>query len=190
MKPTDENVSSALHNLAVSFLKRPLTLAEEEELRNFQQNLANQNTSGEAANPAAKAKLLAANTIQEGQKRADSAIRNILETIRGTTELAIQAQEREKKAITEVLEAARSLHSLQPATSSPSSDNAFSQGANDDQSFLPQIADRLGNLVKTAVKECFDQKFGGLQGELEKTLAELKAVTQPAIENQPPNTTS
>ncbi len=186
MKP-DENVNAALHNLAVLFLKRPLSTAEEEELRNFQQNAANQKVGSEANAPAEKAKILAANTIQEGRKRADSAIRNILETIRGTTEQAIQAQEREEKAITEVLEAARSLRSLQPTTTPSSEDSTVQHSIDDSQSFLPQIADRLGNLVKTAVKECFDQQFGSLQGELEKALTELKAITQPAIENSSSN---
>lgn len=204
MSDIESQVSSSLRRLAEAWLKRSLTPAEARELDNFQQSWANGESPATtpattpppagttSSDPADHARAQAAQALAEGRERSENVIRDILQKLQSTAAQALQAHEREEAAILKIVESARSLNDLRPsALSLPGS--GVPPAA---QLVLPQIADRLANLVKSEVERCFQQNFGPLQRELANALAQLhdanttsagtqQASAQPAATTQP-----
>lgn len=193
MSDIESQVSSSLRRLAETWLKRSLTPAEARELENFQQSWASGESSAAAtpaaphvpasttsSDPADHARAQAAQALAEGRQRSESVIRDILQKLQSTTAQALQAHEREEVAILKIVEAARSLNDLRPsALSLPGSGVPPSA-----QLVLPQIADRLANLVKSEVERCFQQNFGPLQRELANALTQLQDTSKTRAETQ------
>ncbi|WP_199542270.1 hypothetical protein [Paraburkholderia kururiensis] len=193
MSDIESQVSSSLRRLAETWLKRSLTPAEARELENFQQSWA----SGDApaampattqvrgnttsSDPADHARAQAAQALAEGRQRSENVIRDILQKLQSTAAQALQAHEHEEAAILKIVESARSLNDLRPsALSLPGS--GVPPAA---QLVLPQIADRLANLVKSEVERCFQQNFGPLQRELANALTQLHDANKTPADTQP-----
>lgn len=177
MRQTEPDASTALRQLAEAFLKRPLTAEEEHELETFQRSNARtpaaDGSTAASGDPAEHARAQAAQAVNEGRMRADSAIRDILHNIQGTTTQALRAYEHEEQAILKVVQAARTLADLRPSVLGAER-NTPAGG----RMALSQIADRLANLVKTEVEQNFQQTFGRLQQQMESAIGELHAARQ------------
>lgn len=178
MTQTQPDTADALRRVAEAWLKRPLTPAEEQELEQFQNGRSSDATATASpvpsGDPAAHARAQAAQAVKEGYKRADSAIRNVLQRIQGTATQALQAQEREEQAILKVVQAARTLADLRPSALAAAGQGMPGAGG----MVMSQIADRLANLVKSEVERNFQQTFGSLQLQLQKAITELDTVKQ------------
>lgn len=172
MSNSDPDALASLRRLATTWLQRPLTAAELAELEHFQQSTAKDQPGQSAASstdPAVHARLQAAQVVNEGRQRSESLIREVLQKLKASAAQALQAQEREEQAILKIVETAQSLNDLRPSMLvTPAS--GLPPAA---QLALPQIADRLANLVKTEVEQCFERYFGPLQRQLASALAQL-----------------
>jgi len=176
MSNSDPDALASLRRLATTWLQRPLTAAELAELEQFQQSTANdqpvQSAAASAAasnDPAVHARLQASQVLNEGRQRSESLIREVLQKLKANAAQALQAQEREEQAILKIVQTAQSLNDLRPSMLvTPAS--GVPPAA---QLALPQIADRLANLVKTEVEQCFERYFGPLQRQLASALAQL-----------------
>jgi hypothetical protein len=176
MTQTDTDVSAALRSVAVAWLKRPLTAEEEQQLDAFQNAWAASGASGQTpGDPAAYAKAQAEQAVKQGQARTDTAIRDVLQKIQGSTTQALQAHDREAQAILKLVEAAKTLADLRP---SALNNQGASAPPSNSRMAMAQIADRLANLVKTEVAQSFNQNFGRLQQQLEQAIGEINAVKQ------------
>ncbi|MCC8395288.1 hypothetical protein LJ656_22120 [Paraburkholderia sp. MMS20-SJTR3] len=165
MSDLEADTSAALRSFAENWLKRALTpdeLAELERFRRAWRDGERAPAAQPAADPAAKVREQAAQAVSDAKQRSDSAIREVLQKLQGTAAQALQAYENEERAILKVVEAARSLNDLRPSSLNPAA-NAASPGV---QMVLPQIADRLANLIKSEVDQCFERHFGPLQRQL------------------------
>ncbi|WP_027211929.1 hypothetical protein [Burkholderia sp. WSM2232] len=180
MSNSDPDALASLRRLATTWLQRPLTAAELAELEQFQQSTAKEQpgqsavasavaSAAASTDPAVHARLQAAQALNEGRQRSESLIREVLQKLKATAAQALQAQEREEQAILKIVETAQSLNDLRPSMLvTPAS--GLPPAA---QLALPQIADRLANLVKTEVEQCFERYFGPLQRQLASALAQL-----------------
>ncbi|NML32805.1 hypothetical protein [Paraburkholderia antibiotica] len=182
MSDIEAEVSATLRALAENWLKRRLTPAEIAELDQFQRDW-NRNAPAEnaqavqsVADPAAKVRQQAAQAVSEVKQRSETAIREVLQKLQGTAAHALQAYESEEQAILKVVEAARSLNDLRPS----SLNLAASAAPPSAQMMLPQIADRLANLIKSEVDQCFERHFGPLQRQLAAVLNQHQAAQQVA----------
>jgi hypothetical protein len=176
MSNPETDPSTSLRNLAQTWLKRGLTAAELSELEHFQRAWANQDrnspgAAGAAASgdPAAHARLQAEQALNEGRQRSESLIRDVLQKLQTTTSQALQAHEREEQAILKIVQTAHSLNDLRPSALMPPA-SGLPPAA---QLAIPQIADRLANLVKTEVEQCFERYFGPLQRQLADALERI-----------------
>lgn len=178
MTQLDPDISAALRSVAEAWLKRPLTAAEEQELAAFQQTAAATPGGGASTqglgDPAAAARAQAEQAVLEGQARTDSAIREVLRKIQGTTAQALQAQDREAQAILKTVEAAKTLGDLRPSALNAANPGTPGSGG----MLMAQIADRLANLVKAEVQQSFNQNFGRLQQQLEQAISDFTTVKQ------------
>lgn len=193
MSDIESQVSSSLRRLAETWLKRSLTPAEARELESFQQSWASGDSpaampaatqvpgNATSSDPADHARAQAAQALAEGRQRSENVIRDILQKLQSTAAQALQAHEHEEAAILKIVESARSLNDLRPsALSLPGS--GVPPAA---QLVLPQIADRLANLVKSEVERCFQQNFGPLQRELANALTQLHDANKTPAGTQP-----
>jgi len=178
MSTSETTVSAALRGLAAKWLNRPLNKAELQELDRFvlaRAGAAPETSATSAApapaNPAALARAQTEQLLDDGRQRTALLIRDVLQRLRATAEQALQAQEREEQAILNVVQAARSLGDLRPSALAPAASNLPSTA----QLALPQIADRLANLVKSEVERCFQQSFGPLQQQLAEAIRRVDA---------------
>jgi hypothetical protein len=176
MSNPETDPSTSLRNLAQTWLKRGLTAAELSELEQFQRAWANQErnphgAAGAAASsdPAAHARRQAEQALNEGRQRSESLIRDVLQKLQTTTSQALQAHEREEQAILKIVQTAHSLNDLRPSALMPPA-SGLPPAA---QLAIPQIADRLANLVKTEVEHCFERYFGPLQRQLADALERI-----------------
>jgi hypothetical protein len=197
MSNPEADPSASLRNLAQTWLKRNLTAAELSELEQFRQSWENQDRTHHGAaggtassDPATHARLQAAQALNEGRQRSESLIRDVLQKLQTTASQALQAHEREEQAILKIVETAHSLNDLRPSALMPPAAGLPPAA----QLALPQIADRLANLVKTEVEKCFERYFGPLQRQLANALARIDNVAAPAAETDaaaaPPNTST
>jgi hypothetical protein len=176
MSNLETDPSASLRNLAQTWLKRDLTAAELSELEQFRQSWENPDrthqrmTGGTASSdPAAHARAQAAQALNEGKQRSESLIRDVLQKLQATASQALQAHEREEQAILKIVETAHSLNDLRPSALMPPAAGLPPAA----QLALPQIADRLANLVKTEVERCFERYFGPLQRQLATALERI-----------------
>jgi hypothetical protein len=188
MSDIESEVSTSLRTLAESWLKRPLITTELAQLEQFQRDWGNATASGGASqggmapaapvsgDPAAQVRQQAAQAVSEAKQRSESAIRDVLKKLQGTTAQALQAHESEEQAILRIVEAARSLNDLRPSVLNLAASGAPPSA----QVMLPQIADRLVNLIKTEVDQCFERHFGPLQRQLAAVIEQHNAAAQSA----------
>jgi hypothetical protein len=184
MSDIETEASGALRALAENWLKRRLTPAEIVELDHFQREWSKgapaqtAQIAQAAVDPAAKVRQQAVQAVQavnEAKQRSETAIREVLQKLHGTAAQALQAHESEEQAILKVVDAARSLNDLRPSSLSLSASGAPSSA----QMVLPQIADRLANLIKSEVDQCFERHFGPLQRQLAAVLNQQTVAPQP-----------
>lgn len=181
MSDIASEVSTSLRALAESWLKRGLTTAELAELDQFQRVWGSDGTPAptpqgnqDSNDPAAQVRAQASQAVIEAKRRSESAIRDVLQKLQGTAAQALQAHESEEQAILRIVEAARSLNDLRPSALNLAASGAPPTA----QVMLPQIADRLANLIKTEVEQCFERCFGPLQRQLAAVLAQQSAAEQ------------
>ncbi len=153
-----------LDQLARSWLKRPLTEQERQQLLDFQRSWQGSPPS----DPAAQARRQAEQVIEAERQRTQDSISNILRSVRRASGEALRAQESGEQALLQAVEAASSLADLRPSHLSPG------QPGGSSQIVMAQIADRLANLVRSEVQRCFEQQFGSLRRQLESALAVLQ----------------
>jgi|GEM_PF-1027269 len=188
MSDIETEASVALRALAENWLKRRLTPAEVAELSHFQREWSKETpaqlmqSTQAAADPAAKVRQQAVQAVNEAKQRSETAIREVLQKLHGTAAQALQAHESEEQAILKVVDAARSLNDLRPSSLSFSASGVPSSA----QMVLPQIADRLANLIKSEVDQCFERHFGPLQRQLAALLSQQSAAPQPGARDALP----
>ncbi|TRX74971.1 hypothetical protein [Pseudomonas mangiferae] len=164
-------LNESLNELAQNWLKRPLTEQERQHLLAFQRSLRDQTRQRD---PAAQARRQAEETIEEGRQRTRDSIADVLRTVRQASSEALQAQQNGEQALLQAVEAASSLADLRPSNLNPGAPGGTSQIV------MSQIADRLANLVKSEVQQCFEQNFGSLRRQLESALAVLQETNRSA----------
>lgn len=172
---TSDELNQSLNRLAESWLKRPLTAVERQQLQQFQLGLADKAGS----NPAALARQQVEQAIEAGKQQTQDSIRQILQNVQSASTQALQAHENGEQAILKAVTAAHSLADLHPATSG-------STQAGTDPAATAQIASRLEELVKNEVQKCFEQNFGALKTQLENAIATLNETHKTAPSGTPP----
>ena len=185
MSSPDRSLDPNLQQLAQSWLNRPLTPPELARLQAFQ---AEQTT------------LSPGGTLSASRAQVEASVRQALEAIQSNASQAMQVQDKEEQAILKVVEAARSLAELRPATLAPLGSGVGAGG----QMALSQIADRLAGLARQEVERCFKESFGPLQNALsdvinrlnqqqvktEAAMARLAPAAAPADEGEANNSAS
>lgn len=158
MSSPDRSLDPNLQQLAQSWLNRPLTPQELARLQAFQ---AGQTTLSPGQQAGA--------TLSASRAQTEASVRQALEAIQNNASQAMQVQDKEEQAILKVVEAARSLAELRPASLAPLGSGVGAGG----QMALSQIADRLAGLAKQEVERCFKESFGPLQNALSDVINRL-----------------
>lgn len=158
MSSPDRSLDPNLQQLAQSWLNRPLTPQELARLQAFQ---AGQTTLSPGQQAGA--------TLSASRAQTEASVRQALEAIQNNASQAMQVQDKEEQAILKVVEAARSLAELRPASLAPLGSGVGAGG----QMALSQIADRLAGLAKQEVERCFNESFGPLQNALSDVINRL-----------------
>lgn len=182
MSATEDPVSIQLHALAERWLKRPLTAAEEQVLARFRQTLG----GGRAAVSGPPAAQAAARAVRDARQQAQAAIQGVLENARQLTQRMASEREQEDRAVLQMVESARSLAELRPASLAGGGRSTSPAG----QLAIAQIADRLANLVRSEVQACFEQRLSPLASRIEALLAETQSAQAPASIGQHPSQNS
>ncbi|MDH5824827.1 hypothetical protein QFW77_17800 [Luteimonas sp. RD2P54] len=175
MTASDDPLSAQLHTLAERWLERPLSAAETQELARFRQSLER---GGSAGPPAGQA---AAQAIRDARAQAQAAMRDVLDGARRLAQRMASEREQEDRAILRMVESAGSLAELRPSALPPDG-----QDSPAGRILIAQIADRLANLVRAEVQECFERQLAPLASRVEALLREVRAAAAPPTPAAPP----
>ncbi|MGC0151391.1 hypothetical protein ACPRNU_02885 [Chromobacterium vaccinii] len=170
---TEASLSPDLRQIAEQYLGRPLEALEQDQLLQLQQAIRNQ--AAPSANAVQQARQQAQRAIAQGQNRAASSVRDLLEAIQSNSSKALQVQDAEEQAILKLLEGSQNLAELRPSTLQ-SGMGGLQPGS---QLALTQIAEHLSNLARQEVEKCFQQSFGPLTQQLQALAERLNAQQAP-----------
>ncbi|WP_434632571.1 hypothetical protein [Chromobacterium sp. CV08] len=177
---TEASLNPGLRQVAEHYLGRALETSEESQLLQLQQ--AMQNQAAPPANVVQMARQQAQRAIAQGQNRAASSVRDLLEAIQTSSSKALQVQDAEEQAILKLLEGSQDLAELRPSTLTPGM-GALQPGS---QLALTQIAARLSDLARQEVEKCFQQSFGPLTRQLQELAERLNGQQQAAATDTAP----
>lgn len=182
MSTSENDLAEKLHQLAENWLKRPLTVAEEQELAAFGRTLMADSDHGGSFSDQVKAQ--ATRVVNEGRQRAQAAIQSVLQSSQQVAHQVAREREQEDQAILRVVEAAESLADLRPSALHQARDGETPGG----RIVIAQIADRLANLVKAEVDACFERQIGPLVQKIEAAVNAIPAAPAASTSSAPANT--
>lgn len=158
-------LNEQLQTFARNWVGRELDSEEQHQLAAFVSSLDAQEQQ------ASQARTQARQVIDAGRHKIQAVIQQMLQGAESAVRQNAQSQLSAEEAALKSVEGAKTLSDLRPSALRPSQDG----DTPGNQLLISQIADRLANMVKAEVDDCFDRQFSSLARQLQAVLDAAQA---------------
>ncbi|MFC6841694.1 hypothetical protein [Xanthomonas theicola] len=166
MQHNQEPAIDPLYSFAQRWLGRDLSDSERAQLQAFALS-----TGGAQGKPPPKAREMSRSLIDAERQRVDGLIAHMLHGMQDAARGVELAGGASGQAVLDAVSSAQSLDALRPGRLR----QPHSGETSGNQLLVAQIADRLGNLVRSEVQACFEREFGSLAQQMQSVVEAARA---------------